>query len=153
MPPVPTVPPVNTPQEQPLVPSTEGPIDPGTMDKVIEVIVPPDTPLAGQLDVPEGGQAELNRPPVHGTADVQSDGHWQYMPEQGFNGQDQFVILVTDAEGNEEFILMDMEVPLAGMLPETGEANRLPMYLAGALCLLLGVGLWLSGRPRRAEKE
>ncbi len=153
VPPVPPVPPVSTPQEQPLVPSTEGPIDPGTMDKVIEVIVPPDTPLAGQVDVPEGGQAELNRPPVHGTADVQSDGHWQYMPEQGFNGQDQFVILVTDAEGNEEFILMDMEVPLAGMLPETGEANRLPIYLAGALCLLLGVGLWLSGRPRRAEKE
>lgn len=150
---VPPVPPVDTPQEPSLAPSTEGPIDPGTMDKVIEEIVTPDTPLAGKVDVPKGGQAELNRPPFHGTADVQPDGHWQYTPERGFNGRDQFVIVVSDAQGNEEFILMDMEVPLAGMLPQTGEASRLPIYLAGLFCLAAGCGLWLSRKPHREEER
>lgn len=131
--------------------SAEGVVDPSTVDQIIAGITSQDVPTSGKVEVPEGGQADLHYPPSYGTATVELDGSWQYAPEQGFSGRDQFVIKVTNADGEEEFILMDMEVPLAGWLPETGEASRKGIYLVGVLCLLAGCGLLISGKKRQKQ--
>ena len=43
--------------------------------------------------------AALDAPARHGTAEVQRDGAWSYVPEEGFSGTDEFTYTTTDAEG------------------------------------------------------
>ncbi|GAB2979100.1 Ig-like domain-containing protein [Frigoribacterium salinisoli] len=43
--------------------------------------------------------AALDAPGRHGTAEVQRDGSWSYVPAEGFSGTDEFTYRTTDAEG------------------------------------------------------
>lgn len=115
-----------------------------------------DTPKGGTVKVPDGGSAEISKPPEHGTLTLDDTGKWNYIPDQGYTGKDSFTITVKDKDGNEEEILIDIdveEVPLGGLsgdpasipdvatLPKTGEERRLLWQLTGFGLLVAGVTL------------
>lgn len=95
---------------------------------------------------------------------ITKDGKWVYTPDPGFVGKDKFSIIVTDENGNEEEIFIEIdveEVPKGtisepgednnkpAQLPKTGEDSALPIYLVGGSVILLGA--LLSRRFKRSN--
>ena len=77
-----------------------------------------DTPVAGSLETGDSDKVNIGKRPEHGTLVVQPDGKWNYQPNKGFSGKDDFTVIVTDADGNSKEQLFDIdvdEIPL-GML-------------------------------------
>jgi LPXTG-motif cell wall-anchored protein len=107
--------------------------------------------------------------PAHGKVTLTPNGKWVYTPDPGFIGKDKFTIIVTDKDGNEEEIVIEIdvdEVPKGtvtsdpdgkdkggkpAVLPKTGEDSPLPIYLAGGSLIILGYVL--SRRFRRGNKQ
>ncbi len=115
------------------------------------------TPVGGTVDVPDNGKPSIGQPPQNGKVSITPDGKWVYTPDAGFIGKDKFSIIVTDEEGNEEeiWIEVDVELPLGGVglspdvntLPKTGQESYLMSQLIG-LCLFI-VGMTLRKRSRK----
>ncbi len=63
----------------------------------------------------------------------------------GIKGPDKFKVKVTDGDGNEEEIIIEIpeeDIPLAGFkLPQTGEGSTLIFNIIGALIMATGVML------------
>lgn len=112
-----------------------------------------EVPIEGEI--PLGGVPSLGDEPSHGKVTIK-DGKWIYTPDPGFIGKDKFSIIVTDENGNEEEIFIEIdvdEVPKGTItepgdkdnkptqLPKTGENSALPIYLVGGSLVLLGVVL------------
>lgn len=105
--------------------------------------------------MPEGGSVEIANPPEHGTLTLDDKGKWVYTPNTGYTGTDTFTITVKDKDGNEEELVIEIdveEVPLGGLaenpqpgsvatLPKTGEERRLLWQLTGVGLLMTGVAL------------
>ncbi|MBW5446710.1 LPXTG cell wall anchor domain-containing protein [Cohnella sp. CFH 77786] len=167
-----------TDPEKPVVPEKpvdpnkpvdpEKPVDPGkpgNPEKPAKpkenVTTPENKPKTGEVVVPEGGKAEISEKPKHGTVTVDPDGKWKYTPNKGYTGKDTFTIVVTDKDGNQEEVLVEVDVqkvPRGGAtgavpgktLPKTGEESHLPMQLAGlGLVVIGGVILLLRRRQNR----
>ncbi|WNS40916.1 SpaA isopeptide-forming pilin-related protein [Paenibacillus sp. MMS20-IR301] len=120
-----------------------------------------DIPINGEI--PLGGIPEITVQPSHGTVVVTPDGKWTYTPDPGFIGKDKFTITVTDEDGNEQDVIIEVgvdEVPtgsvtntdngtdtdsggktLPGNLPKTGEDSPLPLYLLGGGLIVAGIVL------------
>lgn len=127
-----------------------------------------EVPIEGEI--PLGGVPEIGDQPEHGTVVLTPDGKWRYTPDPGFVGKDSFTIIVTDEDGNEEEVLIEVaveEVPkgtvtepanggggidpgLPATLPKTGEASTLPNYLIGGGLVLLG--LYFARRMKRGDQ-
>ncbi|QGQ99566.1 LPXTG cell wall anchor domain-containing protein [Paenibacillus psychroresistens] len=154
----PTVTPVVTPTATPVVTPVVTPaVTPSATPVVKPTATPPgkiettkqDVPITGTVKVPEGSTPSIGKGPEHGTVTVGSDGKWIYTPKPGFTGSDSFSIIITDKDGNEEevFINIDVEeVPLGvspgdGMLPTTGESSHMNVILAGLFLIILGFAL------------
>ncbi|QGQ99867.1 LPXTG cell wall anchor domain-containing protein [Paenibacillus psychroresistens] len=120
-----------------------------------------DVPKTGTVEVPEGSTPSIGKDPEHGTVTVTPDGKWVYTPKPGFIGKDKFSVIITDKDGNEEEIFIDIDVeevplgvtPAEGTLPTTGESSHLNMELAGLALILLGVGLSRRFAKRREDRE
>lgn len=117
-----------------------------------------DVPIEGEI--PLGGIPSIGTEPEHGTAIVTPNGKWIYTPDPGYIGKDKFTIVVTDEDGNEEELVIEIEVedvPLGtvpdsndnndnkdnkpGQLPQTGENSPLPLYVTGGAMIALGAVL------------
>lgn len=102
-----------------------------------------------------GGVPGIGEEPAHGTVKITPDGKWTYTPDPGYTGKDKFTIVVTDQDGNEDEVTIEVgvdEVPkgtvtgtpdtegngLPGQLPQTGENSPLPLYLTGGGLMILG---------------
>ncbi|WP_218918887.1 SpaA isopeptide-forming pilin-related protein [Paenibacillus borealis] len=112
-----------------------------------------DIPIDGEI--PLGGIPSISVEPSHGTVVVTPDGKWTYTPDPGYTGKDKFTITVTDEDGNDQDIIIEVgvdEVPtgtvtdtnsdddgLPGDLPKTGEESPLPLYLMGGGLVVLGI--------------
>ncbi|KHL94418.1 hypothetical protein QW71_18235 [Paenibacillus sp. IHB B 3415] len=112
-----------------------------------------DIPIDGEI--PLGGIPSISVEPSHGTVVVTPDGKWTYTPDPGYTGKDEFTITVTDEDGNDQDIIIEVgvdEVPtgtvtdttsgedgLPGDLPKTGEESPLPLYLMGGGLIVLGI--------------
>ncbi|MEK4472830.1 collagen binding domain-containing protein [Paenibacillus sp. FSL R7-0048] len=144
----PTVTPTATPS-QPVATST--PVVPQVTPPVQKEITNEDVPIEGEI--PLGGVPSLGDEPGHGKVTITKDGKWVYTPDPGYIGKDKFTIIVTDENGNEEEILIEIdveEVPKGTVtepgnnsnkptqLPKTGEDSAFPIYLAGGSLVLLG---------------
>ncbi|KAI7257547.1 hypothetical protein KC345_g10768, partial [Hortaea werneckii] len=119
-----------------------------------------DIPIEGEI--PLGGIPSIGVEPAHGTVVVTPDGKWTYTPDPGYTGKDKFTITVTDEDGNDQDVVIEVdvdEVPkgtvtdptsaaddggLPGKLPKTGEESPLPLYLMGGG--LVGLGIILARR-------
>ncbi|MGR4872430.1 Ig-like domain-containing protein, partial [Variovorax sp. LARHSF232] len=86
-------------------------VDPGIAGQVFDaatatvtVTVAEDTPVDGRIAVldPEGDLLNftVDTPPAHGTVVINLDGTYTYVPDADYNGQDSFVIMVDDGQGN-----------------------------------------------------
>ena len=100
-----------------------------------------DIPINGEI--PLGGIPSISEQPEHGKVVLTPDGKWTYTPEPGYTGKDKFTITVTDEDGNDQDVVIEIdvdEVPrgtvtdtasddggLPGMLPKTGEQSPLPL--------------------------
>ncbi|MEK4192741.1 Ig-like domain-containing protein [Paenibacillus sp. FSL L8-0323] len=144
----PTVTPTATPS-QPVATST--PVVPQVTPPVQKEITNEDVPIEGEI--PLGGVPSLGDEPGHGKVIITKDGKWVYTPDPGYIGKDKFTIIVTDENGNEEEILIEIdveEVPKGTVtkpgnnsnkptqLPKTGEDSAFPIYLVGGSLVLLG---------------
>jgi LPXTG-motif cell wall-anchored protein len=115
-----------------------------------------DIPIEGEI--PLGGIPSIGDEPDHGTVTITPDGKWTYTPDSGYIGKDEFTIVVTDEDGNEEEVVIEVaidDVPkgtvtdtadnpdgtLPGKLPQTGESSPLPLYLTGGGLIALGLVL------------
>lgn len=123
-------------------------------------------PIEGEI--PLGGIPSIGNQPAHGKVVLTPDGKWVYTPNPGFVGKDKFTITVTDEDGNEEEMVIEIdvdEVPKGNVtgdpggksndkgsksndkggkpsvLPKTGEDSPLPIYLAGGALIILGLAL------------
>ncbi|MEK8132889.1 SdrD B-like domain-containing protein [Paenibacillus filicis] len=162
--------------ETPGNPGTPGspgtPVTPGTPEPpakpgpVQEIVTDEGTPTGGAVKVPPGGKPSVGQPPGHGQVTIDEDGKWVYTPEPGYTGKDEFSIVVTDENGNEEEVFFDIDVekiPLDGLgkeagqgqlpdvaaLPKTGEDSHLLLQLTGLGLFMLGAAL----RKRRSSKR
>lgn len=142
-------PPVGKPDPDPEQPVKEKP--PVQTETTTE-----NKPVEGHVDIPTGGQAEVGKQPDNGKVTIDKNGNWTYTPKPGFVGKDQFSVIVTNADGEEEEFFFDIdveEVPLGGIdlnggkggqsghLPKTGESSSLPWQAAGIA--LIGAGIML----------
>jgi len=143
--------PTETPEPTPTPGPTETPKPTSPGDKVKEETTV-DKPVKGEVEVPEKGKVKVGEEPKHGTVTITPDGKWKYTPDKGYKGKDSFTIIVTDPEGNEQEILVEIDVddiPLGGIdaggktpgkqLPKTGEDSPLPLQLAGIALIAAGV--------------
>ncbi len=143
--------PTETPEPTPTPGPTETPKPTNPGDKVKEETTV-DKPVKGEVEVPEKGKLKVGEEPKHGTVTITPDGKWKYTPDKGYKGKDSFTIIVTDPEGNEQEILVEIDVddiPLGGIdaggktpgkqLPKTGEDSPLPLQLAGIALIAAGV--------------
>nr|WP_232243286.1 collagen binding domain-containing protein [Paenibacillus sp. GSMTC-2017] len=159
---VPTPSPV-VPTPSPVVP-TPSPVVP-TPSPVVPtpspVVGKEDTIVEGEVDVPRGGVTDVGKKPDNGTVTVKPDGTWTYKPDPDFSGKDSFTVIVTDEDGNEEEILIEIEVeevpegnidttPDVDKLPKTGESSYLLLYLIGTAFIGGGIVLRLR-RTRRTN--
>lgn len=158
LPPVPEEPvkpeePIET--EQPEIP--KGPEMPNRPTQpIIEEKTPVETPIEGDIDIPEESKPEIGEPPAHGTVTIDENGKWIYTPEPGFVGKDKFTIKI-NKDGIEEEILVEIDVediPLGSIeipdvngesksLPKTGESSHLGIQLLGILLVVVG---WIVKR-------
>lgn len=137
------------------------PAQPGTVStptpQATQVTTIEEVPIDGEI--PLGGIPSIGEEPAHGTVTITPDGKWTYTPDPGYTGKDKFTIVVTDEDGNEEEITIEVgvdEVPkgtvteptdkgnnsgLPGKLPQTGEESPLPLYLTGGGLIILGAVL------------
>ncbi len=76
---------------------------------------------SGSFDIPAGATISLKDQPGKGTANVKQDGSWEYSPEPGFSGEDQFRAIIVSEDGSEEIITV--EVLVAEVLTETVAEN------------------------------
>ena len=142
------------PPKPPVVPPVEPPVQPGQPQQP-EQPKPPEqketttenTPVDGNITVPEGEIPTVGQPPQNGKVEVDEKGNWTYTPDPGFKGKDNFTIKVKDQDGNDKEILIEVdvnEIPqgAAKTLPKTGEQGRLGFYGAGLLLILAGFLLW-----------
>jgi LPXTG-motif cell wall-anchored protein len=123
-----------------------------------------DIPVEGEI--PLGGIPSLGDGPDHGTVTFTPDGKWIYTPDSGYIGKDEFTIVVTDEDGNEEEVVIEVgvdDVPkgtvtdtadnadetLPGKLPKTGESSPIPLYLTGGGLILLGIILARRFKTRK----
>lgn len=120
----------------------------------------PKKPVEGKVEVPEGSTPKVGKEPEKGTVTVDENGKWVYTPGDDFDGKDSFTIIVTDENGNEEEILIEIggDVPTGGIkpeeqpgkvLPKTGEDSHLPLQLLGVGLILLGAFLIVRKRFKR----
>lgn len=67
--------------------------------------------LAKATDV-DGDTLTFSRgaPAAHGTATVDSQGHWSYTPERGYDGPDSFAITVSDGNGGTATSIVHIDV-------------------------------------------
>ncbi|WP_042200133.1 SpaA isopeptide-forming pilin-related protein [Paenibacillus camerounensis] len=150
-----------TPRPSPAVSSA--PTPQATTATTIE-----DIPIDGEI--PLGGIPSISEEPAHGKAVLTPDGKWTYTPDPGYTGKDKFTITVTDEDGNEQEVIIEVgidEIPLGtvpdsnngtdsdndnnglpGNLPKTGEGSSLPLYLAGGALVIIGIILALRFRTR-----
>ena len=156
----PTVTPTAAPTVTPLATST--PIVPQVTPPVQNLTTDEDIPLEGEI--PLGGLPSIGDKPDHGKVTITKDGKWIYTPDPGYVGKDKFTIIVTDENGNEEEIEIEIdveEVPTGTVkepgdnsnkptqLPKTGEDSALPIYLVGGSLVL--VGFVLARRFKRSN--
>ncbi|MEK3875834.1 SpaA isopeptide-forming pilin-related protein [Paenibacillus sp. FSL M7-0420] len=145
----------------PQVTPAATPAQPGTVStptpQATQVTTIEEVPIDGEI--PLGGIPSIGEQPAHGTVTITPDGKWTYTPDPGYTGKDKFTIVITDEDGNEEEITIEVgvdEVPkgtvteptdkgnnsgLPGKLPQTGEESPLPLYLTGGGLIILGAVL------------
>ncbi|QJD82346.1 collagen binding domain-containing protein [Cohnella herbarum] len=163
--PTPTSGPTTSPEPTPTPVPTIDPEKPVHPPKIEEKTTN-EKPVKGDVDVPKGGKVEVGEKPKHGTVKVTPDGKWKYTPDKDYKGKDSFTIIVTDKDGNEEEILVDIDVddvPRGGVdpdgkapgktLPKTGESSSLPLQLAGLALVAMGVVLLNRKRIFRIKRE
>ena len=105
-----------------------------------------DQPKEGKVPVPEGGKPEVKNPPKNGDVIIKEDGSWTYTPDPGYTGKDQFEIVITNPDGDEEVYIIDIEIeaiPLGSngteTLPQTGQPSLAWMTWLGTLIAGMGI--------------
>jgi len=158
--------PTETPEPSETPKPSEDPKKPTKPESKVEEKTTNDKPVKGEVDVPEKGKTSVGEEPKHGTVEVTPDGKWKYTPDKGYKGKDSFTIIVTDPNGNEEEILVEIDVddvPRGGVdaggksptktLPKTGEDSSLPLQLAGLALIAAGVVFLNRNRLFRSKRE
>jgi len=155
----PTTPPVVPPTTPPVVPPVTPPVvPPVTPNPTPPVTTPENTPIGGQVDIPDEGVPTVVVPPQNGEVTIDEDGNWVYTPNPGFVGEDSFTIVISSPDGDEE-VVIDIEVeeiPLGvvtppseedingdlptgvPVLPKTGAIDSTFYYLLGAILIFIG---------------
>jgi uncharacterized surface anchored protein len=156
----------------PVDPTPGTPVDPEPEKPVIpneKVVTPKETPIKGKIEVPKDNTPKISKDPKNGTVTIDPKGNWVYTPEKGYVGKDSFTIIVTDKDGNEEEVLVEIDVndiPRGGtdgvsknsgthtgeLLPQTGESSHLPLQRIGFSFIILGAMLLLF-RNRRLQNK
>ncbi|WP_042169960.1 SpaA isopeptide-forming pilin-related protein [Paenibacillus gorillae] len=136
---------------------------PSTTPPVERETTPKDTPIEGEIEIPDGSIPTQGIPPEHGKVTIGLDGKWVYTPDKGYVGKDRFSIIVTDEDGNEEEIWIEIDVlnPLGGLngspdvnqLPKTGESSYLGLQLFGIALIALGAILFFRRKSVRGNRS
>ena len=140
--PEPTPEPEPKPEPQPERPPVEETTDP---EKPVDVTPP---------NIPENSKKEIVDPPKHGKIEFREDGKWTYTPEPVFIGKDKFTVKITNEDGEEEIIIIEVDVIPGGpaVLPDTGEESRMMLYVLGFMSITAGITL-LFKRKKKKEKD
>ncbi|MBD2868438.1 collagen binding domain-containing protein [Paenibacillus arenilitoris] len=132
---------------------------PSPTPPVVEEETKEDTPITGEVEVPDDGKVTVGDKPANGSVTVTPDGKWTYTPKPGFVGKDKFSVIVTDGDGNAEEIFFEVDVeeiplgtvdgqPDVSVLPKTGEDSYLSWQLIGLMLIALGAGLYFTRKKK-----
>jgi uncharacterized surface anchored protein len=154
-----------TPKAQPTAKPTPAPSP--TPEPIITEITSENTPKGGTIPVLKGETATKGKDPDHGKVTVDNKGKWNYKPDPGFTGDDDFSVIVTGPTGEQEEIFIDIaveDVPLSGDdkdkesnipktdIPKTGEDQYRGYYLqAGILVCLISIIVKSSSRKNKTK--
>lgn len=134
-----------TPVEPEIPTEPEQPEDPETPDQPDQSTeTDEDTPVDGTVEVPEGSIPSISEEPINGKVTIDEDGNWKYEPNPGFIGKDKFKVKIVDEVGNEEEVIIEIEVIPSGFantLPKTGEVSNILLYILGFILIVIGVAL------------
>ncbi|OAB45946.1 collagen binding domain-containing protein [Paenibacillus glacialis] len=165
--------PVDPKPGEPVDPTPGTPIDPKPVKPVIpdeKVVTTKETPVKGKVEVPKDTTPKISKQPKNGKVTVDPKGNWVYKPKKDYVGKDSFTIIVTDKDGNEEEVLVEVDVndiPRGGTdgisentgkthsqntLPQTGESSHLPLQLTGFGFIILGA-LLLFFRKKQLQRK
>lgn len=107
-----------------------------------------ETPVKGKVDTPEVIKTEIGKQPINGKAEVDKNGNWIYTPNQGYVGKDEFTMSVTQIDGSEKKVLIQVTVEdtlpkknILTVLPRTGQGFPWLSALLGFIAMILGVFL------------
>jgi uncharacterized repeat protein (TIGR01451 family) len=164
--PTPEPPPVTKPDEPGVVkpePGVEPKMEEIAVSKITDVTTNVDTPAKGEIiDVSEDiipTEYIVQEQPENGTVEISEDGTWIYVPEEGFSGEDSFVIEVIDA--NNQSYLKEVNVNVLpkkveeekkstqSLVPKTGQQRWNTMNMAGVSLLCAGLALLVTARWRQ----
>ena len=144
----------------PKVPPPPPPLPPVEPDPPPVIVTDEDTPVDGDVDVPEDGTPEIKEPPTNGEVEIDEDGKWKYTPDPGYVGKDKFVVSITKPDGSVEDIIIEIDVekiPFGPgdikVLPQTGDSIPWLNYFFGLLIIAIGCYLYFSKRMKIKVKK
>ncbi|SMC21489.1 VCBS repeat-containing protein, partial [Andreprevotia lacus DSM 23236] len=95
------------------------------------VSTPEDTPFKGKFNAVDIDNDPLTfsttTNPQHGTVVINSDGNWTYTPGKDYNGQDSFVVLVSDGKGGTDTVTINVTVTPVNDNPVLVDSNGNPV--------------------------
>ncbi|MGD8170436.1 Calx-beta domain-containing protein, partial [Vibrio sp. TRT 21S02] len=102
-------------------------INESPLGESITVSTDEDTSISGQLTATDVNDDELTfstaTPPSNGQVTVNPDGSWTYTPDEDFDGNDSFTVVVTDGEGGSDEIEVIVVVNPIPEISVTGGGN------------------------------
>lgn len=100
---------------------------------------------SGKVDVPDGATVKIGEQPANGTATVDQDGNWEYTPDSGFTGEDQFTIIIEHDDGSEEIITATVTVAEAQteVEDENDDPEEETLPTSGGVVFASIIALWL----------
>jgi uncharacterized repeat protein (TIGR01451 family) len=166
--PTPAITPTPTPAVIPTPTPSTKPTPTPTTEPVVEV-TKEDTPKGGKVPVPDGSTTSPGKEPGNGKVTVDKDGGWNYTPDPGFTGKDDFTVVVTYPDGTTEEIPIHIKVNKVPMgndpkdsdknnsgekgkshhIPKTGE--KIPMAVLPMVITAMVTGIiTVAGRKKKS---
>ncbi|RCX15463.1 LPXTG-motif cell wall-anchored protein [Anaerobacterium chartisolvens] len=133
------------PEKEPEKP-TEKPTEKEPEKPSVQEETTTNTPVSGEIPVPDNEVPVIGQQPEHGTATVDESGKWTYIPDPDFKGKDKFIIIIIGPDGQEteQIIEIDVnEIPegTPNVLPKAGEQSNIGFYISGLLLIVAGIFL------------
>ena len=105
----------------------------------IEITVEKDQQYTGNIELPDGATVMIGVQPANGSARIDDQGNWDYTPNRGYVGEDEFTIVIEYADETVEVKTVSVTVIETDEVTETEDV----LPVSGGFALAATIALWL----------